>query len=382
MNKIKFEERRRDIRCAIIGIGSMGKKYASIIESGKIHGLTLAAVCCRSRENIAWAKSNLNPSVRICNSEDMLYEDEQSFDAVLVVTPHKLHPAMSVRALNAGKHVMCDKPSGITVRDADAINQAANGSGKVFAMMCHQRTYAQYKKIKQLLKEQAIGQITRVNLENSSFFRTQYYHSSGNWRSSWNGEGGGALINQGYHLLDMWQYLFELPTSVYADIPFGKYNDFHVDDEVTIVMDYPGKMTGLFVLSTGEGSCTERLEIVGTAGRILLDGKKMSLVRFDCDVREYSAKAQVTSRQNLRETVEEYQFGDTEQAYEIMLQNFADAILNGEELIAPGTEGANTLALVNAAYFSAWQEKKVLLPIDMEQYLSILHDKEEKELAT
>ena len=377
--ELGLKEKRTIVRCAVIGIGSMGKKYAEMIDSGKIDGLTLAAVCCRSAENAEWAALNLGRSVRICRTEDMLYEDLQSFDAVLVVTPHKLHPAMAIRALQAGKHVMCDKPAGITTADAEAINKAAERSGKVFAMMCHQRTYAQYRKIKQLLEEQSIGQITRVSLENSNYFRTQYYHRSGSWRSSWNGEGGGALINQGYHLLDMWQYLFGLPESVYANIPFGKYNDFDVDDEATLVMDYPQKMTGIFVLSTGEGSQTERLEIIGTAGKMLLDGQKLQVTHFNCDVREYSKRAQVTSRQELRETMEEYQFGDPDQAYETMLKNFADAIRDGEHLIAPGIESSDTLALVNAAYLSAWQGKRIFLPVDMEQYNAILHDKAEKE---
>lgn len=122
------------------------------------------------------------------------------------------------------------------------------------------------------------------------------------------------------------------------------------------------------------------MEIVGTAGRILLEGLKLSLTRFDCDIREYSAKAQVTSRQELHETVEEYEFSDSGQAYEIMLKNFADAILKGERLIAPGTESADTLELINGAYLSAWQGKRISLPVDMELYYSILHEKEEKEL--
>lgn len=372
----ELEGKRRGVRCAIIGIGAMGKKYALMIGNGKVDGLTLTAVCCRSGESAAWAADNLDASVRICRSEDALYEEEQSFDAVLVVTPHKLHPAMAIRAMRAGKHVMCDKPAGITAAQARAVNEAARLSGTVFAMMCHQRTYGQYEKIKQLLEEGTIGQVRRVSLENSNPFRTQYYHRSGGWRSSWNGEGGGALINQGYHLLDMWQYLFGLPETIYASIPFGKYNDFDVDDEATLVMEYPGKMTGYFMLSTGEGSLTERLEIAGSKGRILLEGRKLSLTYFDCDTREYCAKAQVTSRQELHETVEEYQFAAPERAYERMLKNFADAVLKGERLIAPGTESANVLELINGAYLSAWEEKKLRLPVDMERYQALLHEKE------
>ena len=363
------------LRVAVIGIGSMGKKYAEMIDRDKIEGLTLTAVCCRSEENAKWAAENLSGSVRVFLSEDNLYEQHDSFDAVIIVTPHRLHPAMAVRALKAGKHVLCDKPAGITVADAEKINAAANISGKIYAMMCHQRTYPQYVKIKQLLKERSLGDITRAMLENSGFFRTRFYHKSGSWRSSWNGEGGGALINQGYHLLDMWQYLFGLPLSVYADIPFGKYNDFAVDDEATLILDYPQKMTGTFIISTGEGAPCERLEIVGTRGRILLDSGKLTVTRFDCDTREYSVRAQVTSSQQLHSTVEEFEFGETDNAYEIMLKNFADAVLKGEKLIAPGTDSAKTLALVNAAYLSAWQGKKIILPVDMAEYLSCLHEK-------
>ena len=369
----------KTVRCAIIGIGSMGRKYAGMIDSGKIEGLILSAVCCRSRENAEWARNNLQNTVAICRSEDELYENSKLFDAVLIVTPHKCHPGMSIRALNAGKHVMCDKPAGATVADALSVNAVASRTDRVYAMMCHQRTFSQYIKIKELLNDGAIGHITRIMLENSGFFRTRHYHKSGSWRSSWTGEGGGALINQGYHLLDMWQYLFGLPKSVYACIPFGKYNGFKVDDEATIIMEYPEKTTGSFIISTGEGSASERLEIVGTKGRILLDGNTLTLSQFDCDTREYAKTAQVNSREELKESRQYFTFEENMQAYEIMLENFANAILCGENVIAPGSESADALSLVNGAYLSAWTGKKVTLPLDTAEYLSELKKAEETE---
>lgn len=367
------------VRCAIVGIGTMGKKYAEMIGAGKIRGLTLSAVVCRSEGNTEWARENLPATTAVYASEDKLYEHSETFDAVIVVTPHKSHPPIAIRALNAGKHVMCDKPAGATVTDARAINEAASRTGGVYAMMCHQRTYAQYKKIKELLNADSIGDITRVMLENSGFFRTRFYHESGSWRSSWTGEGGGALINQGYHLLDMWQYLFGLPKTVYASIPFGKYNSFAVDDEATVIMEYPEKVTGTFIISTGEGSPTERLEIVGTKGRILLDGGTLTLTHFDCDTREYGRKAQVTSRQELKAEEERFVFEEENRAYEIMLENFADAVLCGKEPIARGEDSEKTLSLINAAYLSAWTGKKICLPVDEEEYITALHEREEGE---
>ena len=368
-----------NVRCAIIGVGTMGKRYAQMIGEGKVEGLTLSAVVCRSEKNAEWAKDNLPSDVAIYRSEDALYKRAETFDAVIIVTPHKSHPPIAIRALGAGKHVMCDKPAGVTVADAQSINEAASRTDRVYAMMCHQRTYPQYKKIKELLKCDSIGHITRVMLENSGFFRTRFYHKSGSWRSSWSGEGGGALINQGYHLLDMWQYLFGLPQSVYANIPFGKYNDFAVDDEATIIMDYPEKTTGAFILTTGEGSATERLEIAGTRGRILLDGNKLIITHFDCDTREYALNAQVTSTQELKENTEEIIFEEFDNAYGVMLKNFADAILYGEELIAKGEDSAATLQLVNGAYLSAWKGAKVTLPVDTGEYVSALREREKSE---
>lgn len=365
------------VRCAVLGIGSMGKVYASMMGEGKIKGLTLSAVCCRSEENAEWARKNLPPEVSVCRSEDELYKHD--FDAVIIVTPHKCHPAQAIRALEAGKHVMCDKPAGTTVLDAQAINKVASNSAGIYAMMCHQRTYPQYIEIKRLLEEGAIGKTVRIMLEDSSFFRTKFYHKSSGWRSSWKGEGGGALINQGYHLLDMWQYLFGMPQSLYAEIPFGKHNGFAVDDEATVIFNYPDRTTGTFIISTGEGSSFQRLEICGTRGRILLENNRLLLTQFDCDTREYAISAQVTSRQNLKESTREILFENEDNAYAIMLTNFANTILKGEKLICNGADSENALSLVNGAYLSAWKGKKVTLPVDINEYLTALHTAQSNE---
>ncbi len=369
------------IRCAVIGTGTMSRRYAVLLDSGLIDGLSLTAVCCHSEASRDWASGHLSPSVLICGSEDELYAHSDVFDAVLVVTPHKLHPAMTIRALRAGKHVMCDKPAGIIGADAAAMQEEAEHSGLVYAQMCHQRTYAGHRKVKELLDSGCIGQLSRACLIDTESFRTRFYHRSGTWRSSWSGEGGGLLINQGHHLLDFWLWLFGTPDTVYADIPFGKYNDFLVDDEATLVMDYPGRMTGTFILSTGEGGCTQRLEIAGTRGRILLDGNTLSLTVFDCDTRSYAAAAQVTSRQELRETVQQFVFPRDEHAYETMLNNFAAAIRGQASLIAPGADGIRTLRLINAAYLSAWEGRKVSFPVSDEAYLQHLDRHAEREQA-
>ena len=370
------------VRCVIIGIGAMGRKYAIMIDRGEIEGMALAAVCCRNDESADWAAEHLNSSVRIFRGENEMYSCAEAFDAVIITTPHRQHPAMAIRALKNGKNVLCDKPAGITVNDAAAINEAAGLSGKVFALMCNQRTYEQHVKIKNLLDNNEIGDLLRVTQVNSRNFRTQYYHSSGSWRSSWNGEGGGALMNQGYHLLDLWQFYFGLPDSMYADIPFGKYNGFSVDDEATLIMNYPDNMTGVFILTTGEGTNTDRLEIVGTRGRIILKNKTVKLTKLSTDSKVYAAAAQVNAREELDETSEEFVFGEQEKAYQLVLKNFAEAVLYGTGLIAPGKESMQTLELINGAYLSAWLGKKISLPINPEEYEKMLRIMEKSEKTT
>ena len=367
---------KRIIRCAVIGLGVMGKKYALILENNEIPSMTLSAVCCRSDQTAAWAKEHLNTD--IFRGEDEMYSHGDLFDAVLIVTPHRQHPAMTIRALQEGKHVMCEKPAGILMEDAEKMSSLAEEKNLVLGLMCHQRTFESHRKIKQLLEENTIGEVTRVCMENTTFFRTRKYHASGTWRSSWKGEGGGALINQGYHLIDLWQYLFGVPQSLYACIPFGKGNDFQVDDEATLCMEYPGKMTGTFILSTIEGCGRNMLEIIGTKGRILLDDA-LHVTLFDQDVREYARNADVSDRAGLQETTVSYPIQGQSQAYQIMLRNFCDAIVHGEPLIAPSREGVGALSIINAAYLSAWTEKKVHLPINMDLYRSYLKKHEEQE---
>lgn len=333
----------QEVRAAVIGTGVMGRKYAQMIAEGKAGALRLTAVVCRSAGAQQWAKDTLPDTVRVCPSADQLYDYAEEFDAVLVVTPHKTHPALEM-------------------------NRAAEKSGLVFAMMFHQRRYKKYIKLKNLLDDGALGEIKRVQLENSRYFRTWMYHRSGSWRSSWAGEGGGALLNQGQHILDIWQWLFGMPTSIYAVIPYGKYNDFMVDDEATLLMEYPQQRTATFILSTGEGSYTERLEIVGTKGTALLEEDTLTLHTYTPDTETYRRTADCTERQQLTETTTTEQFAPQAEPYPEMLANFADAILHGTPLTAPGVEGVRALELTDAAYLSAWLGEKITLPLDAERF--------------
>ena len=365
------------LRIALIGVGVMGKKYAEMIVGGEVNNMVLSAVVARRENMQEWANSLINtdglkPEVYADTEE--LFANSDVYDAVLIVTPHKTHAELAKRAFELGKHVMCDKPAGATIGEAAQMTEAAKQSGLIYAMMFHQRRYPKYEKIKNILESGEIGTLNRIMLVNSRYFRTQYYHQSGSWRSSWNGEGGGALINQGAHILDIWQWLFGMPQKIYADIPFGKYNDFKVDDEATVHMRYPNNITAVFMLTTGEAVWEERLEIIGSKGKLLLEDDTLHIWRYSEDSLEYMKNAQVNSRDNLELTKEIIEFGKAEEPYVEMLENFAQAVFENDAsiLTAPGENAINQIMLTNAAYYSAWKGQAVTLPLDEKAYSEAL----------
>lgn len=361
------------MRIALVGTGQMGRKYAAML------GESLSAAVCRSEESRRWAAENLAEKVKIYASAEELFNNPDEYEAVLIATPHKTHPELAIKAFELGKHVFCDKPAGVSVLQAHRMNEAAEKSGKVYAMMFHQRLYSKYRRIKEILEKEQLGEIKRVMVVNSRYYRTAHYHHSGKWRSSWEGEGGGALINQGQHLLDVWQWLFGMPERLYAEIPFGKYNDFLVDDEATLMMSYPGKMSAVLMLTTGEAAYEERMEIIGTKGSLLLEDNTLTVISYSEDILEYGKRAEVNSREQLdfAKTVEVFE--KTQEPYREMFENFFQAVNGSQELIALGREGLNALELTNAAYLSAWQKEPVTLPIDEMEYERLLQEHIDKE---
>lgn len=373
------------VRAALIGVGVMGKKYAEMIVEGKVPDMALTAVVARRPEIREWAGKLMGADgvkPKVYGSAEEMYSEPDNYDAVIIVTPHKTHPEFAIKAFELGKHVMCDKPAGATIGQAADMTAAAKKYNKVYAMMFHQRKYLKYNKIKELISSGSLGKLERIMLVNSRYYRTAYYHRSGSWRSSWKGEGGGALINQGAHILDIWQWLFGMPESVYADIPFGKYNDFKVDDEATVFMKYPDNLTAVFMLTTGEAVWEERLEIVGSRGRLLMEDDTLHISYYDTDSEDYIKNQQVNSRENLKITDEIITFDKVEEPYAEMLENFAKAVLSGDASIvtAPGEEGINQLMLTNSAYYSAWTGKAVELPLDAQAYENELQKRCEEEM--
>ncbi len=350
------------VNAAVIGIGNMGSAHAACIAENKINGMTLAAVCDISEEKLA-EFSEKYPNVKCYRHYEELFDDKIC-DSVIIAVPHPLHAEIAIKALEMGLHVMLEKPADISVSKVERLNQAAQGSDRVFSVMFNQRTNPLFAKARDIVKSGQLGELKRTVWIITNWFRTQSYYDSGSWRATWSGEGGGVLLNQAPHNLDLWQWICGMPESVTAFCDVAKYHNIEVEDDVTIFTRYANGATGAFMTSTGEYPGTNRLEISGDLGKIVLENGILKWYKLKQSASEVIAESSQSFAQ-IDYDYEEISQDGPEASHKGILQNFANAILNGEELIAPGTDGIYELTLSNAAYLSQWQGNiAVALPFD------------------
>jgi predicted dehydrogenase len=270
--------------------------------------------------------------------------------------------------------VMVEKPISVHKADCERLIAAAKANPKlVFGAMFQLRTEPRYKKLKQLIDSGELGQIVRVNWIITDWFRTEAYYASGGWRATWKGEGGGALLNQCPHQIDLLQWLVGMPSCLRAFCQFGRYHNIEVEDNVTVFMEYPNGATGVFITSTGEAPGTNRFELAGDRGKIVIEGGKMTFTRNEVSMRDFSKTAKTGFARpdiwNVEIPVE-----NSPAQHATVMQNFVDAILDGSPLIVPGAEGTNSVEIANAALYSTWMKKTVELPLDSEAYEKALQE--------
>lgn len=375
----------------LIGFGGMGSKYAKILADGRIEGMVLQGICCRNQKGQQQIRE-WYPQAAIYRDVEDTFAHADDFDAVLIVTPHMTHAEIGKLAFSCGKHVFCDKPIGVSVKEADAF-LTVKREDTAFAMMFHNRVQPAFQKAKEMLVRGELGRVTRVLWTCNNWFRSPVYHASAPWRSSWNGECGGLLINQCQHFLDIWQWLFGMPDVIDADLDFGKYNDFSVDDGADIRFRYkdeagvnamgqkrlfPG-LRGSLISASGEHPGVNRLEIWGTGGCLRIDdGKVLTLDRNLVDIDTFNRENEAIYGQpeHRKEVLTD---GLEVPLYERMLQNFSDHLHKGTALAATGEDGRNAIMLTNAAYLSAWTGEKLALPIDGDVYEAELEKRKELE---
>ena len=360
------------IRVGVVGIGSMGSAHAMSLYKKEIEGFELVAVCDIDEKRLEWAKKELK-DVQCFNDYNQLI-DSHKVEALVVATPHPLHPVIVEKACKSGIHVLTEKPAGIDVKSVLHMNEVAKESGVVFAIMYNQRTNPLFVKLRELFKSGTIGELIRFNWIVNNWYRTDAYYASGNWRATWDGEGGGILMNQCPHNLDIWQWITGMPIRVRAYCHQGAFHPIQVEDAAEIIVEYENGARGYFQTSTGEYPGTNRLEISATKGKAVIENGKLTLSLLDTDLKEFTRNSsEYMPKIAIDETV--IVQSEPESAHLGILQNFSNAIRKGEPLIAPGEEGIFGLTIANAAYLSWWKNEVVNLPLDPDEYLLSLQSK-------
>lgn len=361
------------IRLGIIGVGNMGSGHCANILRGECPEVELTAVADRNETRREWARETLPADTEIFTEGSDLITSGK-VDAVLIAVPHYQHPILAIEAFEKGLHVMCEKPAGVFTKAVKEMNAASEKSGKVFGMMFNQRTNCVYRKMKELVSSGELGEIRRVNWIITDWFRTQFYYDSGAWRATWQGEGGGVLLNQCPHNLDLMQWICGMPKKVQAFLHEGKWHDIEVEDDVTAYMEYENGATGVFITTTGDAPGTNRFEITLDNGKLVCEKDKLTLYRLDTPLSKFliESKEGFATPKCTEEQVETD--GKNIQHVEV-LNRFAACILRGEPLVANGAEGINGLTLSNAMHLSSWLGKAVELPLDEDLFLEKLNEK-------
>ena len=359
------------VRLGIIGVGNMGSGHAANILAGKCPEIELTAVADRREARRQWAKDTLPEGTAIFEEGSDLIQSGLC-DAVHICTPHYQHPTLAMEAFAAGLHVMCEKPAGVYTKAVREMNEAAEKSGKVFAMMFNQRTNCVYRKMHEMVHSGQLGELKRVNWIITDWYRTQIYYDSGDWRATWDGEGGGVLLNQCPHQLDLLQWICGLPKTVQAFCQEGKWHDIEVEDDVTAYLQFANGATGVFVTTTGDAPGTNRFEVTGTLVKLVCENDKLTFWKLAQDEREFCRTATEGFAQPQCQQVEVETDGENLQHVGV-LNAFAGKILHGTPLVAEGTEGLGGLTLSNAMHLSSWLGRAVDIPFDEELFLSELN---------
>ena len=373
----------RKLKLGIIGVGNIGSKHYGHVLEGKCPDIEITAIADRREARRDWAMTKYAEAKEngyTCDAPALFTEGDDLIasglcEAILIAVPHYDHPHFAIEAFKKGMHVMCEKPAGVyTLQVREMIAEADKHPELVFGMMFNQRTNPVYRKMHDIIASGELGQIRRTSWLITDWYRSQFYYDSGDWRATWSGEGGGVLLNQCPHQLDLWQWICGLPVKVHAKMKYGKWHDIEVEDDVSCWCEYENGATGTFITSTGDCPGTNRFEIVCDGGTLVCDKSTLKLYRLDPWEPEYSKTTQkVFGKPEVIEEIPELEGKNTQHAG--VLNAFRDAILNGGKLIADGREGINGLMVSNAMHLSDWLGREVELPIDEELYYNLLKEK-------
>jgi predicted dehydrogenase len=364
------------IRICIVGIGGMGSGHARLFFGDKVPGAKLVAVCDSNPERLTWARESLGEDILTFADSDAMFAAADTFDALVVATPHYDHVPLSLAGLKAGKHVLCEKPISVTTKAARELVEYAKTAEPIFGLMFNQRTIKAHQKLRALVQDGELGDLKRVVYIATDWYRSQSYYNSGGWRATWGGEGGGVLLNQCPHQLDLWQWICGMPKRIRANMYYGKYHDIEVEDDVTAYAEYENGAVGTFITSTAEAPGTMRLELSGDRGKVVYEHGKITFWRNMVPEREFNAT--FTGGFGTPEVWKcDVPTGGGGEGHLGIFKDWAKAIKSGDKdgMLAPGIEGINGLSLSNAMMLSDWTNDWVDLPFDDELFVAKLQEK-------
>ena len=356
------------VRVGVVGVGNVGTAHALELSEGRVSGATLAGIA----DPKAASRARFGALPNFHSGSELIASG--AIDALIVATPHYSHTPLAIEALAAGLHVLVEKP--LAVHKSDCLRMIAAYAerprkNQVFAEMLSFRVDPAFLHLRALLEAGALGRLRRILWVSTHWFRSDAYFTDSDWRGTWRGEGGGLLLNQCPHQLDLWQWLFGMPQRVQAFCGFGRLHAIEVEDQVTAYFEYEDGLNGVFIASTGEAPGTNRLELHGDLGKIVLDAQGLGITRNEAPAPRFIAE---NPGRNLMPatTSEAIAFAALENPRRLVLANFCAAILTGEALIAPALEGAASVELANAMIYSSLRGQAVELPLDPALYAAEL----------
>ena len=349
------------IKLGILGLGNMGSSHAKKILAGECPEIELTAVCDWKAERQDWARETLGEGIALFSDGDEMIASGL-IDALMVAIPHYDHPTYAIKAMRAGLNVIIEKPAGVYTNQVLEMNRVADECNVTFAIMMNQRTNCIYRKMREIIQSGELGAIKRTSWIITNWYRPQAYYDSGDWRATWSGEGGGVLLNQCPHNLDLWQWICGMPVKIRAQLHFGKWHDIEVEDDVTAYVEYANGATGTFITTTGDSAGTNRFEVILEKGKLIaeIEGKESKLTMWKSEMSEPEFSATNTSpfaHPDFEKTLVETD-GENPQHMGVF-RAFASHILHGTPLVADGREGINGLTISNAMHLSAWTDSMI-----------------------
>lgn len=346
------------VRVGVIGLGNIARQHIANITEHRVANAVLTAICSRS------SAADIPGVVHFHDYRELMASG--LCDAILVATPTNSHLDIGSAALDAKLHLMMEKPMGLSIQEGEAL-LSRRGPNSVAALMLNQRADPLFLRMKEIIESSILGDLVRINWCMTNWFRPEIYFQVSDWRATWRGEGGGVLVNQCIHNLDILQWLCGMPRAVRAHCQFGRFHDVEVEDDVTAYLEYENGATGVFVGSTGEAPGVNRFEVIGNAGSLVFDGTDLTLTQNTPSTETFNR----TTKQmfGMPESSTEALVVDRKvNQHAVLMQNFVNAIREDEPLIAPLSEGLRSLSIANAMLLSTWQNQAIEFPLDADEY--------------